>query len=88
MYNISIIPSGPGVESVQCQINVDTFITLGIDKIGLYSEVYTGENYNSHSIKRSYSRIYRGEAEIASMPSKYHPYLKEMRNYRQKTFGS
>lgn len=73
--------SNKDCSAVQMKIDTDTMITVGFDKVGFFSEVYTGENYVVCSKKRSYSRCYRSGSfsELLKLvPTKYRAYLSDM----------
>jgi len=73
----------PSCDILERRLNYDTFITYGIyvkptihwkGPVGLpitvgteFMEIYTGENYNAYSKKRSYSKLYYAD----EIPSKY-----------------
>ncbi len=65
----------PDCDIVEGRLNIDTFITFGIyvndtksnKKGDKFMELYTGENYNVHSKKRSHSRHYT----VDKIPAKY-----------------
>ena len=82
--------------SFQKQIDEDTVVTLGLDDLGYYSEVYTGENYVVGSTKRSYSRIYRDPHGLSSSlvgtlmfaPAKYGSHLNQLKEHLVKKLAN
>ena len=78
----------PSCDILEYQIDKDTMITYGIYVNGYqgkkfiqlgteFMEFYTGENYNTGSLKRSYSRCWN----CNSIPSKYKNIWNSLKQY-------
>ena len=65
--------------ALQTKIDTDTMVTMGVDEVGFFSEVYTGENYVVGSKKRSYSRVYRADTAPGLLMAAPQKYLKTLR---------
>lgn len=82
----------PSADILQGHLNDDTFITYGIyikdasgKKVGdEFMEIYTGENYNVGSSKKSNSRVYSPD----KIPSKYKSMWNDLKSEYESTYSS